>query len=85
MSAIKLSAQKVKDQSNLQKIAEAWKECAVNRGWEIDSFDRKGDKAYHWEFLLNNWRALVGPVFQIWFSMIPIFIFLWEISTLPRF
>jgi hypothetical protein len=33
MSSIKLSAQKVKDVSNLQKIAEAWRECAINRGW----------------------------------------------------
>jgi prepilin-type processing-associated H-X9-DG protein len=33
MSAIKLSAKKVKDMSNLKKIAEAWKECAINRGW----------------------------------------------------
>jgi hypothetical protein len=33
MSAIKLSAKKVKDVSNLQKIAEAWRECTVNRGW----------------------------------------------------
>jgi prepilin-type processing-associated H-X9-DG protein len=33
MSAIKLSAQKVKDVSNLKKIAEAWRECAINRGW----------------------------------------------------
>jgi prepilin-type processing-associated H-X9-DG protein len=35
MSAIKVSAQKVKDVSNLKKIAEAWKECAINRGWAI--------------------------------------------------
>jgi hypothetical protein len=32
MSSIKLSAQKVKDVSNLQKIAEAWKEYTINRG-----------------------------------------------------
>jgi type II secretory pathway pseudopilin PulG len=32
-SAIKLSAQKVKDQSNLRTIAAAWRECAINRGW----------------------------------------------------
>jgi prepilin-type processing-associated H-X9-DG protein len=31
MSAIKLSAQKVKDMSNLKKIAEGWRECAINR------------------------------------------------------
>jgi type II secretory pathway pseudopilin PulG len=36
MSSIKLSAQKVKDVSNLQKIAEAWRECAINRDWVID-------------------------------------------------
>jgi prepilin-type processing-associated H-X9-DG protein len=36
MSAIKLSAQKVKDQSNLRKIAEAWRECVINRGWKIN-------------------------------------------------
>ncbi|MDR1591127.1 MAG: hypothetical protein LBR92_04020 [Puniceicoccales bacterium] len=35
MSAIKLSAKKVKDVSNLQKIAEAWHECVINRGWVI--------------------------------------------------
>jgi prepilin-type N-terminal cleavage/methylation domain-containing protein/prepilin-type processing-associated H-X9-DG protein len=32
MSSIKLSAQKVKDVSNLQKIAEAWREYTINRG-----------------------------------------------------
>ncbi|MDR0741110.1 MAG: hypothetical protein LBF34_05375 [Puniceicoccales bacterium] len=32
MSAIKLSAQKVKDISNLQTIAAAWRECAIERG-----------------------------------------------------
>jgi prepilin-type processing-associated H-X9-DG protein len=32
MSAIKLSAKKVKDVSNLKKIAEAWKEYTINRG-----------------------------------------------------
>jgi prepilin-type processing-associated H-X9-DG protein len=41
MSSIKLSAQKVKDVSNLQKIAEAWRECVINRGWRID----KGETA----------------------------------------
>jgi hypothetical protein len=35
MSSIKLSAQKVKDVSNLQKIAEAWRECAINRGFDM--------------------------------------------------
>ncbi|MDR2812632.1 MAG: hypothetical protein LBB05_02485, partial [Puniceicoccales bacterium] len=39
MSAIKLSAQKVKDVSNLKKIAEAWKECVINRGWTIGEGD----------------------------------------------
>jgi hypothetical protein len=33
MSAIKLSAQKIKDASNLKTIAAAWRECAINRGW----------------------------------------------------
>ncbi|MDR2812725.1 MAG: prepilin-type N-terminal cleavage/methylation domain-containing protein [Puniceicoccales bacterium] len=42
MSAIKLSAQKVKDVSNLQKIAEAWRECVINRGWSIDGRDPWG-------------------------------------------
>jgi prepilin-type processing-associated H-X9-DG protein len=32
MSAIKLSAQKVRDISNLKKIAEAWREYTINRG-----------------------------------------------------
>jgi prepilin-type N-terminal cleavage/methylation domain-containing protein len=36
MSAIKLSAQKLKDASNLQKVAAAWRECAINRSWVID-------------------------------------------------
>jgi type II secretory pathway pseudopilin PulG len=35
MSAIKLSAQKVKDQSNLKKIAEAWKTYTVDYGLKI--------------------------------------------------
>jgi hypothetical protein len=39
MSAIKLSAKKVKDVSNLKKIAEAWRECAVNRGWTFGDGD----------------------------------------------
>jgi hypothetical protein len=39
MSSIKLSAQKVKDASSLKKIAEAWKECAVNRGMVFYSSD----------------------------------------------
>jgi hypothetical protein len=33
MSAIKLSAQKIQDVSHLKKIAEAWRECTINRGW----------------------------------------------------
>jgi prepilin-type processing-associated H-X9-DG protein len=41
MSAIKLSAKKVKDVSNLKKIAEAWRECAINRGWVIDGENGK--------------------------------------------
>jgi hypothetical protein len=39
MSSIKLSAQKVKDVSNLQKIAEAWRECVINRGWTFGEGD----------------------------------------------
>jgi prepilin-type processing-associated H-X9-DG protein len=35
MSTIKLSAQKVKDQSNLRIIAEAWKTLRVEKGFEI--------------------------------------------------
>jgi prepilin-type N-terminal cleavage/methylation domain-containing protein/prepilin-type processing-associated H-X9-DG protein len=35
ISSIKLAAQKVKDQSNLKTIAEAWKEAVINRGWTI--------------------------------------------------
>jgi hypothetical protein len=35
MSSIKLSVQKVKDVFNLQKIAAAWRECTINRGWVI--------------------------------------------------
>ncbi|MDR2371649.1 MAG: type II secretion system GspH family protein [Puniceicoccales bacterium] len=42
MSAIKLNAQKLKDQSNLQTIAKAWYECAVNRGWTIDGREMDG-------------------------------------------
>ncbi|MDR1907111.1 MAG: prepilin-type N-terminal cleavage/methylation domain-containing protein [Puniceicoccales bacterium] len=41
MSAIKLSAKKVKDVSNLKKIAEAWRECAINRGWTVDGVDAR--------------------------------------------
>ncbi|MDR2812642.1 MAG: hypothetical protein LBB05_02545 [Puniceicoccales bacterium] len=33
MSAIKLSAQKVRDVSNLKKIAEAWREYSINRSY----------------------------------------------------
>ncbi|MDR2812550.1 MAG: prepilin-type N-terminal cleavage/methylation domain-containing protein [Puniceicoccales bacterium] len=46
MSAIKLSAQKVRDVSNLKKIAEAWRECVVNRGRKIDSLDWWGRPGY---------------------------------------
>ncbi|MDR1906712.1 MAG: hypothetical protein LBQ03_00605, partial [Puniceicoccales bacterium] len=46
MSAIKLSAKKVKDVSNLKKIAEAWKECVVNRGRTIDSRDWRKISGY---------------------------------------
>jgi hypothetical protein len=33
VSAVKASAQKVRDISNLKKIAEIWRECVINRGW----------------------------------------------------
>jgi type II secretory pathway pseudopilin PulG len=46
MSAIKVSAQKVRDVSNLKKIAEAWRECVINRGREIDSCDWIGRPGY---------------------------------------
>jgi type II secretory pathway pseudopilin PulG len=36
MSAIRLSAKKVKDVSNLKKIAEAWKEYTINRGYAMN-------------------------------------------------
>jgi Tfp pilus assembly major pilin PilA len=39
MSSIKLSAQKVKDVSNLKAIAAAWRECAINRGWTFGQSD----------------------------------------------
>ncbi|MDR2812225.1 MAG: hypothetical protein LBB05_00305, partial [Puniceicoccales bacterium] len=42
MSAIKLSAQKVKDVSNLKKIAEAWREAVINRSWVIDGKEPEG-------------------------------------------
>jgi type II secretory pathway pseudopilin PulG len=35
MSSIKLTAQKIKDQSNLRTIAAAWKEAVINRGWRV--------------------------------------------------
>ncbi|MDR2372176.1 MAG: type II secretion system GspH family protein [Puniceicoccales bacterium] len=41
MSAIKLSAQKVKDVSNLQTVAAAWRECVINRGWVIEGADNR--------------------------------------------
>jgi Mg2+/citrate symporter len=36
MSAIRLGAQKVQDVSHLKKVAEAWRECVINRGWEME-------------------------------------------------
>jgi Tfp pilus assembly major pilin PilA len=36
MSSIKLAAQKVKDASNLRTVAAAWRECVINRGWNLD-------------------------------------------------
>jgi prepilin-type processing-associated H-X9-DG protein len=35
VSAAKLAAKKAVDISNLKKIAEAWRECVINRGWTI--------------------------------------------------
>jgi prepilin-type N-terminal cleavage/methylation domain-containing protein/prepilin-type processing-associated H-X9-DG protein len=37
MSSMKQSAQKVRDVSNLKKIAEAWKELAINRGKDMET------------------------------------------------
>jgi hypothetical protein len=45
VSAIKLSAQKLKDASNLQKVAAAWRECTINRGWVIDGKHVEGNNA----------------------------------------
>jgi hypothetical protein len=42
MSSVKLSAQKVKDASNLQKIVEAWREYTINRGLIIDGIGENG-------------------------------------------
>ncbi|MDR1591044.1 MAG: hypothetical protein LBR92_03565 [Puniceicoccales bacterium] len=42
MSSIKLSAKKMKDVSNLQKIAEAWKEYTINRGNTMDIMQGSG-------------------------------------------
>ncbi|MDR0740443.1 MAG: type II secretion system GspH family protein [Puniceicoccales bacterium] len=39
MSSIKLSAQKLKDASNLKAIAAAWREAVINRGRIIDGKD----------------------------------------------
>jgi hypothetical protein len=36
---VKLAAKKAKDVSNLKKIAEAWRECFINRGWELNSWN----------------------------------------------
>ncbi|MDR2812555.1 MAG: prepilin-type N-terminal cleavage/methylation domain-containing protein, partial [Puniceicoccales bacterium] len=54
MSAIKVSAQKVKDVSNLKKIAEAWKEYAINRGYSMNLLKGAG-----WGYTdYGNWFAL---------------------------
>jgi type II secretory pathway pseudopilin PulG len=42
MSSIKLAAQKVKDASNLQTIAAAWREAVINRGWILDGIGENG-------------------------------------------
>jgi prepilin-type processing-associated H-X9-DG protein len=44
MSAIKLSAQKLKDASNLKTIAAAWRECTINRGWVINGIHPNGNR-----------------------------------------
>jgi hypothetical protein len=74
MSAIKLSAQKVKDVSNLQKVAEAWRECAINRGWALDNGDKgvtgfaerlaghgNPDGASTSNFVLNDTNIYLSP------------------------
>jgi type II secretory pathway pseudopilin PulG len=54
MSAIKLSAQKVKDVSNLKKIAEAWYEYTINRGNAMNLMTGEG-----WSWTdYGNWFAL---------------------------
>jgi prepilin-type processing-associated H-X9-DG protein len=66
MNAIKLSAQKAKDVSNLKKIAEAWKECYVNRGWktasgqlesELAGYDRRNIS----DMVLNDPSVYISP------------------------
>jgi hypothetical protein len=53
MSSIKLSAQKIKDVSNLQKIAEAWRECVINRGNAMNLNQASG-----WDWSdYGNWFA----------------------------
>jgi hypothetical protein len=59
VSAVKLSAQKVRDISNLQKIAEPWRECAINRGWKTDG---KASKGWHWCIVFAEQLAGLGQV-----------------------
>ncbi|MDR2371647.1 MAG: type II secretion system GspH family protein [Puniceicoccales bacterium] len=74
MSAIKLNAQKVKDQSNLQTIAKAWYECTVNRGWTFgkgngwdfwatEHIERLAgaDKNSTSDMILNNPQVWISP------------------------
>jgi hypothetical protein len=54
MSAAKLAAKKVKDASNLQKIAEAWREYTINRGNAMNLMKGSG-----WSWTdYGNWFAL---------------------------
>ncbi|MDR2371682.1 MAG: hypothetical protein LBD60_00870 [Puniceicoccales bacterium] len=55
MSSIKLSAQKLKDASNLQKVATAWREAVINRDWVIDGTTHDGPK-----YIIGFARQLAG-------------------------
>ncbi|MDR2200690.1 MAG: prepilin-type N-terminal cleavage/methylation domain-containing protein [Puniceicoccales bacterium] len=47
ISKLKQCAQKLRDVSHLRKIAEAWRECTVNRGWIINGVV-SGDSGKRW-------------------------------------
>jgi prepilin-type processing-associated H-X9-DG protein len=72
MSSIKLSAQKVKDVSNLQKIAEAWRECVINRGWVLDGKEDRYCVTLFMEQLAgcgkNNVSDMILNDPQVWLS-----------------